>query len=81
MLTVVWLLIAIVASAFDISSSSNFVAYWGQSSAGSQKSLGEYCQGSTVDAIVIAFLYQFPDTKLDISGACKTTFPNSNLLH
>ncbi|KAI9502226.1 Chitinase 2 [Coemansia spiralis] len=68
-------------NAFDVSSSSNFVVYWGQSSAGSQKSLGEYCQGSTVDAVVLAFLYQFPNTKLDLSATCRTTFPNSDLLH
>ncbi|KAJ2758672.1 Chitinase 2 [Coemansia sp. BCRC 34490] len=79
-----WLIslgISTLASAFDVSSSSNFVAYWGQSSAGSQQSLAEYCSGTAIDAIVIAFLYQFPDTKLDLSGTCKSTFPGSSLLH
>ncbi|KAJ2857505.1 Chitinase 2, partial [Coemansia asiatica] len=70
-----------MALAFDPSSSSNFVVYWGQSSAGSQKSLSDYCQDSTVDAIALAFLYQFPNTKLDFSSACKTTFSGTNLLH
>ncbi|KAJ1807955.1 Chitinase 2 [Coemansia sp. RSA 2598] len=74
-------LAATAALAFDPSSSSNFVVYWGQSSAGSQKSLGEYCQDSTVDAIALAFLYQFPNTKLDFSSACKTTFSGTDLLH
>ncbi|KAJ2723258.1 Chitinase 2 [Coemansia sp. Benny D115] len=69
------------ASAFDISSSSNFIVYWGQSSAGSQKSLGEYCRDSTVDGVALAFLYQFPNTKLDFSSACRTTFAGSDLLH
>ncbi|KAJ2637845.1 Chitinase 2 [Coemansia sp. RSA 1286] len=76
-----FVLAASVALAFDPSSSSNFVVYWGQSSAGSQKSLGEYCQDSTVDAIALAFLYQFPNTKLDFSSACKSTFSGTDLLH
>ncbi|KAI8320928.1 glycoside hydrolase, partial [Martensiomyces pterosporus] len=67
--------------AFDISSSSNFVVYWGQSSAGAQKPLSEYCKDSTVDAVALAFLYQFPNTKLDLSGSCQTTFPGTQLLH
>ncbi|KAJ2287949.1 Chitinase 2, partial [Coemansia sp. RSA 2706] len=60
---------------------SNFIAYWGQSSAGSQKSLGDYCKDSSVDAIALAFLYQFPNTKLDFSSNCRSTFPGSDLLH
>ncbi|KAJ2448158.1 Chitinase 2 [Coemansia sp. RSA 2336] len=70
-----------LAWGFDVSSQSNFVAYWGQSSAGSQKPLKDYCQDSSVDVIVLAFLYQFPDTKLDFSSNCRDTFPGSQLLH
>ncbi|KAJ2351449.1 Chitinase 2, partial [Coemansia sp. RSA 2618] len=70
-----------VAAAFDVSSQSNFVAYWGQSSAGSQKSLGDYCADSSIDVIAMSFLYQFPNTKLDISATCRSTFPGSDLLH
>ncbi|KAJ2187071.1 Chitinase 2 [Coemansia sp. RSA 532] len=71
----------LASTAFDVSSQSNFVAYWGQSSAGSQKSLGEYCGDSSIDVIVMAFLYQFPNTKLDLSATCRSTFPGSELLH
>ncbi|KAJ2745327.1 Chitinase 2 [Coemansia sp. BCRC 34301] len=70
-----------LACAFDPSSSSNFVVYWGQSSAGSQKPLAEYCKDATVDVIALAFLYQFPNTMLDLSASCRTTFPDSQLLH
>ncbi|KAJ2808875.1 Chitinase 2 [Coemansia guatemalensis] len=70
-----------VAGAFDVTSNSNFIAYWGQSSAGSQKSLGEYCKDSSVDAFALSFLYQFPNTKLDFSANCRSTFSGSDLLH
>ncbi|KAJ1752308.1 Chitinase 2 [Coemansia sp. RSA 1290] len=70
-----------LAWAFDVSSQSNFIAYWGQSSAGSQKPLKDYCQDSSVDAVVLAFLYQFPSTTLDFSSNCRGTFPGSQLLH
>ncbi|KAJ2473806.1 Chitinase 2 [Coemansia sp. RSA 2322] len=69
------------ASAFNPSGNSNFVVYWGQSSAGSQKALSEYCKDATVDVIALAFLYQFPNTMLDLSTSCRTTFSGSQLLH
>ncbi|KAJ1964399.1 Chitinase 2 [Dipsacomyces acuminosporus] len=68
-------------SAFDLNSNSNLVVYWGQSSAGTQKPLADYCRDSSVDAIALAFLYQFPNTKLDMSGSCKSTFPGTQILH
>ena len=37
----------------------NLALYWGQNSAGSQKSLGEYCQNSPGDIYLISFLTTF----------------------
>ncbi|KAJ2361024.1 Chitinase 2, partial [Coemansia sp. RSA 2607] len=72
---------SVIVSAFNPSSNSNFVVYWGQSSAGTQGRLADYCRDSTVDVVALAFLYQFPNTKLDFSSACKSTFSGSDLLH
>ncbi|KAJ1953258.1 Chitinase 2, partial [Linderina pennispora] len=70
-----------VAAAFNINCSSNYVSYYGQNSAGSQKSLGTYCQDATEDVIVLSFMNGFPNILLNFANACETTFPGSTLLH
>ncbi|ORX70227.1 glycoside hydrolase, partial [Linderina pennispora] len=70
-----------VAAAFNINCNSNYVSYYGQNSAGSQKSLGTYCQDATEDVIVLSFMNSFPNVLLNFANACETTFPGSTLLH
>ncbi|KAF9932885.1 Chitinase 1 [Linnemannia zychae] len=75
----------------------NFVNYWGQNSYGAaggdvqhwQKSLGEYCQSSGgEDVIVVAFLHVFNSMsrglpRMDLSNQCDpvSVFPGTELLH
>ncbi|KAG6849008.1 hypothetical protein H0H93_012054 [Arthromyces matolae] len=70
--------------AFDNSRSDNLAVYWGQNSYGAatgaangQSSLATYCQDDTVDAIPIAFLYDYFSTgglpALDLSSACSVS--------
>ncbi|KAJ1961222.1 Chitinase 2, partial [Dipsacomyces acuminosporus] len=68
-------------SAFNVNCNSNYVSYYGQNSAGNQKSLGAYCQDATEDLIVLAFMHAFPNMGLNFANACETTFPGSTLLH
>lgn len=67
---------------FSAQGNDNVVLYWGQNSAGAlgQKSLGEYCESTDADMYIVSFLYQFPNTALNIVG-CWTTFEGSSLLH
>ncbi|ANB14961.1 Cts1p [Sugiyamaella lignohabitans] len=71
-----------VRAAFDINSKNNLVMYWGQSSAGSEQSLGDYCAQTAGDIYVLSFLYEFgsgtPSLNID---SCSETFPGSTLLH
>ncbi|ORX70228.1 glycoside hydrolase, partial [Linderina pennispora] len=69
------------AVAFNVNCNSNYASYYGQNSAGSQKSLGTYCQDATEDVIVLAFMNGFPNILLNFANACETTFPGSTLLH
>ncbi|KAK9477066.1 glycoside hydrolase superfamily [Lipomyces japonicus] len=82
-----WL--ASLASAFDASANSNLVLYWGQNSygqVGSQQDLSYYCQDSTTDIIVLAFLNIFYDSsyglpEINFAGSCEGSyFSNTNLL-
>lgn len=68
-----------LASAFSASGNDNVVLYWGQNSAGTQQSLGTYCQSTDADMYVISFLTDFPATGMNIVG-CDDTF-SSGLLH
>ncbi|KAJ1721532.1 Chitinase 2 [Coemansia erecta] len=70
-----------LSSAFNVNCNSNYVSYYGQNSAGSQKTLGSYCQDATEDLIVLAFMNGFPNILLNFANACETTFPGSSLLH
>lgn len=67
-------------SAFSASANDNVVLYWGQNSAGTQESLGSYCQSTDADMYVISFLTDFPETGLNIVG-CDETFSGTNILH
>ncbi|ABN68578.2 chitinase, partial [Scheffersomyces stipitis CBS 6054] len=69
-----------IATAFDASSSTNVAAYWGQNAAGSQTTLGSYCQSNDVDIIILSFLNDFPDLGLNFANMCSETF-SSGLLH
>ncbi|CEP64650.1 glycoside hydrolase family 18 protein LALA0_S12e03752g [Lachancea lanzarotensis] len=72
---------AVMAAVFDANSNSNVAVYWGQASAGSQQSLGTYCQSSDVDVILLSFLHSFPENlNLHFTSDCPTTF-HSGLLH
>lgn len=68
------------ANAFSATANDNVVLYWGQNSAGSQQSLGSYCQSTDADMYVISFLTDFPQTGMNIVG-CDSTFSGSSLLH
>ncbi|KAJ2725423.1 Chitinase 2 [Coemansia sp. Benny D115] len=69
------------ATAFNVNCNSNYVSYYGQNSAGNQQTLRSYCQDSTEDLIVLAFMNGFPNILLNFANACETTFPGSSLLH
>ncbi|AQZ12589.1 CTS1 (YLR286C) [Zygosaccharomyces parabailii] len=56
--------------AFDADSKQNVAVYWGQSSAGSQESLADYCKSSDADIFLLAFLSSFPDMDMNLSSAC-----------
>ncbi|CDO52345.1 hypothetical protein DV495_000926 [Geotrichum candidum] len=58
--------------AFSASGSNNVVLYWGQASAGSQESLGTYCESTSADMYVLSFLAGFPESKLTIHGCAGT---------
>lgn len=67
-----------------VANAAELALYWGQASAGSQKSLGEYCSSTPGDIYIVSFLSSFSaDGKitLNVAGACETTFPGSSLLH
>ncbi|KAJ2358323.1 Chitinase 1, partial [Coemansia sp. RSA 2618] len=68
-------------AAFDASCNANYASYYGQNSAGNQKSLGEYCKDATEDVIVLAFMNGFPNILLNFANACETPFEGSTLLH
>lgn len=58
--------------------------YWGQASAGSQKSLAEYCSSTPGDIYIVSFLSAFSGSgtpTLNLAGACSDTFSGSSLLH
>lgn len=69
-----------MAQAFSASANDNVVLYWGQNSAGTQKSLGSYCQSTDADMYVISFLTDFPKTGMNIVG-CNDFFPGTNILN
>lgn len=70
-------------AAFDINASNNLVMYWGQSSAGSEQSLGDYCQQTAGDVYVLSFIYEFGTgssvPELNI-GSCYDTFSGTDIL-
>ncbi|QLL35025.1 hypothetical protein HG536_0H04010 [Torulaspora globosa] len=69
-----------LAFGFDLQSKQNVALYWGQNSAGSQQSLGSYCESTDADIYLLSFLYQFPTIGLDFSNACTTSF-SDGVLH
>ncbi|KAJ2454491.1 Chitinase 2 [Coemansia sp. RSA 2336] len=71
---------AAYVSAFNVNSNANYASYYGQNSAKTQKSLGEYCQDAIEDVIVLAFMQSFPNILLNFANACETTFEGSTLL-
>ncbi|OBZ66266.1 Chitinase 2 [Grifola frondosa] len=60
--------------AFDNSRKDNLAVYWGQDSAGNQKSLSFYCADDTIDVFPLAFLYIFRGTGgepvIDLANIC-----------
>lgn len=66
-------LLCSTVSAFSASATNNLAVYWGQNSAGSQKSLASYCQDSTIDIIPISFLTAFGvgAYQLNFANACE----------
>lgn len=68
-----------MANAFSATANDNVVLYWGQNSAGSQETLGTYCESSDADIYVISFLTTFPSTQLNIVG-CDDTFSGTDIL-
>ncbi|QLQ82148.1 hypothetical protein HG537_0G04030 [Torulaspora globosa] len=69
-----------LAFGFDLESKQNVALYWGQNSAGSQQSLGDYCESTDADIYLLSFLYQFPTIGLNFANACTQSFPDG-LLH
>lgn len=65
--------------AFDANSKENVAVYWGQSSAGSEQSLSDYCKSSDADIFLLSFLSAFPDLNLDLSSSCSGTSGCSSL--
>ncbi|PRT55675.1 Endochitinase [Wickerhamiella sorbophila] len=58
--------------------------YWGQASAGSQKSLADYCSSTPGDIYIVSFLSAFSGSgtpTLNVASACTDTFSGSSLLH
>ncbi|KAF9923518.1 Chitinase 1 [Linnemannia zychae] len=72
--------------AFNPTSKTNVVNYWGQNSVsfsgGDEGDLSAYCQDDTIDLFVIAFVSQIVNGApvLNLANHCETTFPGSNLL-
>lgn len=85
MLSLILLLLFVFAeAAFDAAGKNNFVVYWGQASAGSQQSLGSYCELNQVDMVVLAFMTIFPGSSgvplMNLGNTPLTLFSNG-LLH
>lgn len=72
-----------VNAGFDKNSNDNIVLYWGQASAGSEKSLGDYCDQTAGDIYVVSFLDSFgtSETSLTISSCKGGTVDGSSLSH
>ncbi|KAG7663867.1 uncharacterized protein J8A68_002616 [[Candida] subhashii] len=73
-------LIAAAASAFNGDANNNIAAYWGQNAGGSQQSLGEYCNSTSADIIIMSFMNGFPNLELNFANQCSSTF-SDGLLH
>lgn len=60
------------------------VVYWGQQSYSKEGTLRSYCADSTIDILVIGFVYDFPTSGksslpgINIAGHCNDAFSNSN---
>eukprot|EP01133_Synstelium_polycarpum_P009745 gene9745-11380_t len=70
---------ALSASAFNLNSKNNLVGYWGQNSGSfagkpAQTMLGDYCNDSTYDVLIVSFLNTFftnnvlPGTSIQLPG-------------
>jgi chitinase len=77
------------ARAFSATGNNNVALYWGQNSAGgigTQQTLATYCQDSSTDIVLLAFLDVFfgignlPEVNFGPSCDNEPTFPGSNLL-
>ncbi|KAL1924365.1 uncharacterized protein VTP21DRAFT_7400 [Calcarisporiella thermophila] len=89
------LLLATVASCFNVNCNSNLVNYWGQNSYGAanpgdkpgwQKPLEEYCKDTSLDLITVAFLHVFNAgtgrlPEIDLSNQCSDYFNGTSLHH
>ncbi|KAJ1679921.1 Chitinase 2 [Spiromyces aspiralis] len=86
--------IAAQARIFDPNRKDNLALYWGQNSFGvthagmlGQEALEDYCQNDSADILLLSFLNVFNAASaggvpgLDFAETCKTTFPNTTLLH
>lgn len=74
------LLLTKLACAFDLESKQNVALYWGQNSAGTQESLGSYCESTDADIYLLSFLYEFPSIGLNFASACTSSYTDG-LLH
>ncbi|KAF9089707.1 Chitinase 1 [Mortierella sp. AD031] len=75
------------ASAFDPTSRTNVVNYWGQNSVsyvgGKEGDLIDYCQDGNVNVFAMAFISQIQNGRpiLNLANHCTLTFPGSTLLN
>ncbi|KAG0284591.1 Chitinase 1 [Linnemannia gamsii] len=80
-------LLSQLVSAFDPSSRTNVVNYWGQNSVsytgGKEGDLIDYCQDGTVNVFAIAFISQIQNGRpiLNLANHCAQTFPSTTLLN
>ncbi|KAK6197844.1 glycoside hydrolase superfamily [Scheffersomyces amazonensis] len=75
---IIFLSLVGISLSFDINSSNNVVAYWGQGSG--QGSLASYCSNGNVDIIIISFMNGFPTLELNFGNQCSEQF-SDGLLH
>ncbi|KAI0058757.1 glycoside hydrolase [Artomyces pyxidatus] len=76
-----------VLAAYDLTRMDNLAVYWGQDSAGGQASLSTYCADSTIDNIIMSFLYVFNGAggmpEIDLANSCSqsgdSVFPGTAL--
>ncbi|KAL6942304.1 hypothetical protein ACO0QE_003475 [Hanseniaspora vineae] len=71
---------AAASTTFDKNANNHVALYWGQNSAGSQKSLATYCQSGEADIFLLSFLYEFPDPlNVNFANACTDSYADGTL--